>query len=936
MLSNLAKSIWGKLSHDGSHKWLPLWMHLDDSAEITKLLWDYWLPEHTKRIITNGIDEPDLSCDKLKYAKKIAIFMAAIHDVGKATPSFVIKGIKAGYRDVIDEIISNGLEVSFAGKAVPHAIIGQEILQLQGLDSSYAVIIGGHHGKPPNNYNEVNSLVDFPKMTGIKNDKWDIVQKELITFALDKAGLTNIPQGKLSIPAQVLLTGIIIMSDWIASGDNFPLISRDYRQFVESGEKRAYKAWRELDLPEFGDFSHDCDWQKLYLERFDIVIPRPMQTDALQTAVQTKQPGIFVIEAPMGEGKTEAALAVAEVVAKEYKMSGVYFALPTQATSDGIFKRFEKWIRQLQNDSDRTIFLAHGKAGFNPDYEGIKLNSNVYNYDDNRKETVIVNDWTQGRKKGLLSDFVVGTIDQILMCGLKQKHLALRHLGIANKVVIIDECHAYDTYMSSYLYLVLSWLAAYNVPVIILSATLPLSRRKELIAAYQKSKPKQQKKISGLAALRKNRGQLKEVIVENDDNINAYPLISYTDGNVIREIASTGSGRKLSVEIKFINETSLIKKLNTLLSDGGCAAVYCNTVIKAQKTAKLLEQYFGAENIQLLHSKFISSDRVKKEEDVRSKLGPDNAKIKRPQKLIVVGTQVMEQSLDIDFDLMFTDICPMDLLIQRLGRLFRHKREFRPDKLLTATCYVISDEDSIDFDAGSIAVYGEYLLLKTRALLPSVIKMPEDIPQLVRQSYEKGYDEAIINRLSKLASINSVQKRYKMAKNEYEKNIHDKETKAQDFQIKMPDNQVHDLVGWLQADIKDRNGKRGEATVRDTQDSIEVLVIKQKTNGDLYTLPWLQKDGDKIIRDVPNDKLAKVIAGCSVSLPVYFTQKWNIDNTITELEELILKYNLDILYESYWLAGELFIVLDENYEMKLLDKYIVYDEKYGLSIKEKE
>ena len=160
----------------------------------------------------------------------------------------------------------------------------------------------------------------------------------------------------------------------------------------------------------------------------------------------------------MGAGKTEAALVCAEILAAKTKRTGVFFALPTQATSDGIFPRLLDWIKNLDTDSVHAIELAHGKAQFNEDYQALRLFGGDANVGEDEDDGVIVHQWFGGPKKTLLADFVAGTIDQLLLAALKQKHVMLRHLGLAGKVVVIDECHAYDAYMGQYLYRALNWL----------------------------------------------------------------------------------------------------------------------------------------------------------------------------------------------------------------------------------------------------------------------------------------------------------------------------------------------------------------------------------------------------------------------------------------------------------------------------------------------
>lgn len=803
-------------------------------------------------------------------------------------------------------------------KRFPHALVGEAILERHGVDRSLADIVGAHHGKPLESKDDLGVAPEYSSITGIKDGAWKRVQEELVQYALHLADLSSISGITLTVPAQVILNGLLIMADWLASdATQFPLIPRDYGIMkMKPARERAEQAWSGLHLPEYKQFASDCPWSQLYEERFGRQ-PRPVQVHALQVASQMKQSGLMVIEAPMGEGKTEAALAAAEAFARRFGLGGIYFALPTQATSDGIFPRIEKWIEHLHAGVSRSIFLAHGKSGFNEVYNGIKLHSHLYDEEDEKHADVVVNDWTQGRKKGLLADFVVGTIDHILMGGLKMKHLALRHLGLVNKVVICDECHAYDAYMNRYLDLVLSWLGAYDVPVIVLSATLPPHRRQELLAAYQ------------------NR-RIKKTDCIDTEVISPYPLISYTDGENTYQDLPEPSGRKRVVHLRQLDEDNLGDILSELLAEGGCAGIICNTVKKAQSVAQCMEMYFGEDCVRLLHSCFLSFDRIRKEQELRDLLGPQEDH--RPDKLIVVGTQVMEQSLDVDFDVLFTEICPMDLLLQRIGRLHRHNRKkARPSRLQEATCYVMGIQDALTFDEGSTAVYGEYLLMKTRAFLEQRLILPDDIPRLVQQVYEAGYDDEIINRLAKEANlvkeadIAEVRQQYTVARNQYETCIEKKKNKARTFQIKTPKAQRKNLLGWLNApQMEDASGKRGEATVRDSGNSLTVLVICKKEDGGLYTLPWLSGHGDERIDDVPDDALAKAIASCSINLPSYFVQNWQIDKVIDELEQVVLDNNLDSWYASHWLKGELFLVLNEEHEMHLLDRILVYDEKNGL------
>lgn len=198
-------------------------------------------------------------------------------------------------------------------------------------------------------------------------------------------------------------------------------------------------------------------------------------------------PGVMVVEAPMGIGKTEAALAAAEVLAYRFHCGGLIVALPTMATTDAMFGRVLAWVRSLPSPHQLSMYLAHSKAALNDEAGTLPRHCAGHLYDEQGKASAaaVAMGWLSGRKKGVLSTFVVATIDQVLFGALRSRHLALRHLALAGKVVIVDEVHAADAYMRAYLCRALQWLGAYGTPVVLLSATLPPDQREELLNAYE-------------------------------------------------------------------------------------------------------------------------------------------------------------------------------------------------------------------------------------------------------------------------------------------------------------------------------------------------------------------------------------------------------------------------------------------------------------------
>jgi CRISPR-associated endonuclease/helicase Cas3 len=873
-----------------------------NSADAAEELLDGWLPGGAWDILERGMSQDT--------AKRLLVFLAAAHDLGKATPMFQFQpGVGESLRSRVSDAGFPAPPITGGDwRRVKHATASQGILERHGVDRSVAVVLGGHHGKPPSKDSADSAAGNtYARLLGFDSEQWRDAQHALYCCALERSGVDEaaLKQVKLSVAQQMICTGIVIMADWIASGE---------------GDVKLPERWNIVDVDFAASTSYDFEF------RFDFPASavQSMVVDALTTSAA---PGIMIIEAPMGSGKTEAALAGAEILASKTNRGGVYFGLPTQATADGIFSRFINWVRKVGDPKNpHSFFLAHGKSAYNTSYAELRR-QNVSaddESDDKSKDksggSVYVSDWTTGRKKGLLADFALGTIDQLLMCSLKRKHVALRHLGFVNKVAIIDEVHAYDAYMDSYLYRALRWLGEYGAPVIVLSATLPPATRLRLINSYVG------KELSEKTDIMTGFGPkvAASLIPPYWAKTEAYPLITYTDGGDVRQLyPDADPSRAVKVNIKrFGNAVDDVReKLKELLADGGCAGVVVNTVAGAQNMAAELSAVFGSECVRLLHSGFTSLDRTVREAELLDLLGPpDTAKSERPYKLIVVGTQVIEQSLNIDFDVLFTEICPIDLLIQRIGRLHRHKRASRPARLATPTAYVMGCDE---FDNGSVAIYGDYMLMTTKYLLPDQLCLPEDIARLVGVAYGDGAEVPDSERAV-----------YKSEKGEHDGRVADKEFRAKAFQLREPNEGRNDLTGALDYAQSDKTGKTGEATVRDGENSIEVILLRF-VGGKYRLLPWI--DGGRVIPTdtAPDAGTAFTLAGCMIRLPWMFSKVWREGDTILELEKkgVVLQ---KAWKESPWLNGELFLALDENFEAILCGRKVRYDRNIGFVVEKED
>lgn len=929
---------------------------MEDSAAVAGLLWDQWLPVGVRRLVAEALPqgEPD--------ARALVVWLAGVHDIGKATPAFACQ-----VDQLADAMRDRGLEMRSARamgpdrRIAPHGLAGQVLLaewleERHGWSSTrtgqFAVAVGGHHGVPPE-HGQIKALYEREELLrtpGASSRVWRNVQTELLDACAERFGVAGRLDGwravRLPQPVQVLLTALVIVADWIASNpDLFPYFPDGASR---SDEERLAAAWQGLDLPApWRAEEPNASARELFTSRFQLPAGadvRPVQEAAVELAREMETPGLMIVEAPMGEGKTEAALAVAEIFAARSGAGGVFFALPTMATGNAMFPRLLDWLDRLPGvaGSRRSVHLAHSKAALNEDFAGLMARTGrmvAVGVDEAASASrpqrgeqhragaeLVAHAWLRGRKKAMLASFVAGTIDQLLFAGLKSRHLALRHLAVAGKVVVIDEAHAYDTYMSVYLDRVLSWLGAYRVPVVVLSATLPASRRRELLEAYA--------------------GRADAGTPESTDAPDAYPLLTAVAPGgdpLVRRPSASGRSTTVQVERLVDDVGVLTDRLENELTDGGCALVIRNTVKRVLETARALRDRFGVENVTVAHSCFVDLDRANKDSTLLRLFGPPEKTGARPTgRHVVVASQVAEQSLDVDFDLLVSDLCPVDLLLQRMGRLHRHRRgegqERRPARLRTARCLVTGVDWTADVPTpvrGSVAVYGRYALLRSAAaLLPHLdggprqpVELPADISPLVQGAYGDGP-----------VGPDSWQDAMKEARERFERYRDDQAERAAVFRLGDVGKPGRALIGWVAARVGDtEDTAAGRAQVRDSRDSLEVVVVQRRGDGSLATLPWLEPDRRKRQRagvELPQDATptpfaARTAASCGLRLPLQFTGE-TMDRAIEELERLYLSKWQG--RDSPWLSDQLILALDEDRQTRLAGFSLHYSPEDGLEV----
>lgn len=871
-----------KSNFEDNTKWLSFRTHALDTAGIITKLYHEWLSDSIKKYMSQHLhlsnDDEQSDCANCNFCRLLAL----LHDIGKITPAFQsrIAGNIENYSNILSYLQLNPHNMPEFRKS-PHALAGQVILEEYGFPEEISIIIGSHHGKSESsdcNIQLNKYRTNYFGDKGKQEQEWRSLWEKWIDYVLKDTGFVSVEHlPKPDVKIQMLLTGLLIMADWIASNtEYFPYTDIETVLNHQKIQERLFQAWKILGLPEKWEAELRYDLHEFFQERFGF-LPNTVQDSFMNIVSENYESGIYILEAPMGIGKTEAALAVAEILAGKSGASGIFFGLPTQATANGIFGRICDWTENL-NTQKHAIRLAHGMTALNHEYQALFHGTAT----DSGDESLIVHEWFEGRKQALLSDFVIATVDQFLLASLKQKHVMFRHLGLSGKVVIIDECHAYDAYMNIYLDHTLTWMGAYQVPVIILSATLPPKRRMELVKAYL------------------NQRKMPEISQPCDAM--AYPVLTWTNGTQImqKKIQKDKSDKYISV--MRIYESDLTALLLNKLSEGGCAGVIVNTVNHAQQLSRELSKKLPDFEIICFHSRFIATDRAETEKFLLKRVGKYSAPEER-NKLIVIGTQVLEQSLDIDFDYMITELCPMDLLLQRSGRLHRHDR-IRPEKLKSPELTVLyPDEEHKN------VIYSEWILHQTEKYLPDYLSIPECIPELISKVYD--------------ASENIEETEHEMYQ-KYCDTLQEKQRKAKKYCIdsgRIASKRYHTLDYFLNDDVG--NSQEAEASVRDTDETIEVLVL-QKVSAYQYCLI-----SEKLLFDitqVPDDE-GEAIARQRLRLPRQFSQNYNFSSVIKALDIMP-----KIWRDSKWLKGELLLLLDENAEAELLGERLYYSQTYGLEI----
>ncbi len=598
----------------------------------------------------------------------------------------------------------------------------------------------GHHGKPPEKDSAGVSLAFAPA---------DIAAA--CAYLCDLRALFNVndlPQAWSTKPGRRLLkqlswqlAGIITLADWLGSDENnFPFDPQptSLAQYWPQALAKAELALSRIPL------SASCSAYQGFQHLFpDIYELTPLQQRAETLALDAPGPQLIVLEDVTGAGKTEAAMILTHRLMAAGKGDGLYIGLPTMATANAMYRRLGESYRALFSQEQRpSLVLAHGGRQMSDAFRDSVWSAETqgqqhYSSEDAAAGAECHRWFADSRKKALLADVGVGTLDQVLMAVMPFRHQSLRLLGMRNKILLLDEVHAYDGYMVRLLEGLLHFHAAQGGSAIVLSATLSASLRQRLLNAFSQG--------AGLAN------------PEPEENA-GYPWLSQLSAaRLHEEPLQTRKEVQRSVELNWLTEIDrAIAIIYQALAAGQCICWVRNTVDDASEIYRRLQQEgkIPSEDLLLFHSRFIFADRLSIEDRTLDWFGRQGDASQRRGK-VLIATQVVEQSLDLDFDVMISDLAPVDLLIQRTGRLKRHIRDAHgrckknmPDERPAACLHILAPEWQPSPDKnwpgeqlrGTGRVYGDHACLwRTQALLHEAgkITMPQMARQLVDGVYEK-------------------------------------------------------------------------------------------------------------------------------------------------------------------------------------------------------
>ncbi|MFH9710128.1 CRISPR-associated helicase Cas3' [Streptomyces luteogriseus] len=752
----------------------PVICHLLDTAALFGALWDALLGDQVRERIARALGLT------IGDARAVLAFWTGLHDLGKITPPFQaqVPEAFAALRDAPAFAFAPGAERdrAFRHERASHWALtllfdevgypGHSRSMRASVSHQVAQLLGGHHGCFGTVLRAKEVAHGSAYQPGLGGEGWEVQRRAHFAELRRVTGGWPVPERGLPAELAVIVTGLVVVADWLASQTEaiIPLLPpagwRGTPEEIDEHWERTRKAAPGLVTgAQLGRARFAAD---RFADMFPFE-PNLLQADLvahLPEVVRGKGAGLLLVTAPTGDGKTEAALYAASVLGHAAGARGLFFALPTMATADAMYPRVGAFAERALS-GERALTLLHSMAWLSPSYAAAGQLGGVASaggeVSADAATATAAGMWLRGRLRGLLAPLGAGTIDQALSAVLPITHNALRLFGLSDKVFVVDEAHAYGPWMHQLLTRLLEWLGAFGAPVVLLSATLSGRTASSLVDAY-----------------RRGAGFLEPSAVQP-----CYPGWVFTDAatgevSAPREVGSERE-RTLDVQLRPVvwdtgapvssplraqgRREALRDVLEPVAAAGGTVLVCCTTVAEAQHTYRNLHVAFPdlakrEGGLRLLHSRYPAHVRQRITAECEGAYGKPRtaADIAHPRAAsILVATQVVEQSLDFDFDLVVSDLAPLAQLLQRAGRARRHTRgtSGRPawarpeDQPRLVVLEPVDDHGATVVPRTWGSVYDAGLLQRTAHLLRERtgpgIAVPADVQGLVDAAYAQDF-----------------------------------------------------------------------------------------------------------------------------------------------------------------------------------------------------
>ena len=511
-----------------------------------------------------------------------------------------------------------------------------------GVRKTLYAAVAGHHGGPPQHLESRTHTAQSAQI-GAEGSRAAREAIDAIIPLFEGASLDGMSEPEARRLSWALC-GLTVQADWIGSNpewfgpkDAGTSVGNYWQQALARAETAISEAGLHHARPLPGGAARVLH---------GTAAPRPMQAAAADVDLPGG-PLLALIEDATGAGKTEAALILAARMMAAGKGDGLFFALPTMATSNAMLARLEAIAPRLFAGRP-SLALTHGRACMN------ELFAEIRGRDASDPGTgAMCGRWlADDRRRVLLADIGVGTIDQALMAVLPTRFNTLRLRALSGRILIVDEAHEFGSDMEAQLQRLLQFQAMLGGSAIVMTATLPLGMRDGYAKAFQKGlRVRRPREVAG----------------------DAYPMLTVVGRGTDSERPDPVPATCRDVKVHRLEDEDAAM---TLLKSGagrGAACTLIRNTVDAAIDAVLVLRGAGVD-ANLLHARFAVVDRLRHEAALQACFGRDG--VGRAGR-VLVATQVVEASLDLDFDLMISDLAPIGSLIQRAGRLWRHM-DLRP------------------------------------------------------------------------------------------------------------------------------------------------------------------------------------------------------------------------------------------------------------------